>query len=265
MQGFALFGKKIGAKVVDVSAFSVHDFTKKTLLRHIEGGHFKEIVIGVFEHHHMTAGPFGGVYQLPGLIDGEGCRNFGCHMLTLLHGIYGNGGMQIPMRGNVNQIDVVAFTNQLPVLLARVAISLRASHALKGLPGALHTFWNHIDNGYDLSLIDIAEPANGTLTAHAKANNAHANSIDRLGPELQHMGLSGRTLRCGKYLCRLKKLVAILLMSAIAGTQAKENDQQGNKNGIKKLGVHCNLIFKFLVVCFFESDSPKPEQISSIW
>ena len=96
-------------QIMDVSSLCANDFTKHTLLCHVQGIHFKPVVAAVFQNHTMLASGFRQVDEFPALFQVHGRRYFNGYVLTMFHGIFGNREVMVPVSCNVHQVDVIAF------------------------------------------------------------------------------------------------------------------------------------------------------------
>ena len=113
----------------------MNNFSENALLSHIQSSQLKKIVATVFQHHTMFPSFFGGIHQLPTLINRKGSRNFHRDMFPLLHSIDRNRSMQLPMGTIINQIYIASFTNLLPTIGATIfhgrSSSLRSQNPLR--------------------------------------------------------------------------------------------------------------------------------------
>ena len=107
-------------QVVDIGALDVENLPEEPQLGHVERRQLKEVVDAVFEHHAVALRPFGRVDQLPALLERHRRGDLEGHVPALLHGVDRHRGVQLPRRGDVDQVDVVAAAELLPPLLAAV-------------------------------------------------------------------------------------------------------------------------------------------------
>lgn len=119
-----------------------------------------------------AARAFGGVDELPALIDRHGCRNLERDMLAAFHRIDGDRRVQFPRRTVVYQIDVVALAHLFPVLLAGVCGRLGQSgsgqYPLRPLDGPR----TYVAQRDDLNALQMREALDGHRTRMPSPTNA---------------------------------------------------------------------------------------------
>ena len=72
-------------EVVDIATLGVQNLTENVVLSHIQNREFEEIVDAVLEHHTVLASALRSVYELPQLLQSEGCWHLYNHVLATLH------------------------------------------------------------------------------------------------------------------------------------------------------------------------------------
>jgi len=65
-------------------------------------------------------------------------------MLSLFHGIYADGCMQIPVGAHVHQVHIGPLAYFLPVLRTGISLGFWESPLFQGLVGTLYIFMYHI-------------------------------------------------------------------------------------------------------------------------
>lgn len=88
----------------------MEDVTEQSLLGHVQGGQFKEVVHTVFKLHAMLAGLFGRIDERPDFIQCHGGGHFDGHVLAVLHGIDTHFGMVLPVGHNIYDVNIIAVT-----------------------------------------------------------------------------------------------------------------------------------------------------------
>ena len=178
------------AQVVDIGSLDVHHFAEQPSGGHVQRRHLEKVVTAVLEHHAVAARAFGGVDELPALIDRHGCRNLERDMLAAFHRIDGDRRVQFPWRTVVYQIDVVALAHLFPVLLAGVCGRLGQSgsgqYPLRPLDGPR----TYVAQRDDLNALQMREALDGHRTPHAEPDECHAHGRNRIAAQLQHVRLS---------------------------------------------------------------------------
>lgn len=86
-------------QVVDIASGAVLQFSKETVLRHVQDSHVIGIVIGLFQHRIILAVLLGRLYQFPALVYRESRRHFRAPMLTCAHSRDTHGRVILPGRG----------------------------------------------------------------------------------------------------------------------------------------------------------------------
>ena len=99
---------------MNICPFRVHNFTEKSLACHIQGHEFEKVIAAILKHHAVPPGLFRCFHKLPALIKRCCGRHFNGSVFALLHGINSHGGMPFPGCGDVDQVNVFAFTHLLP-------------------------------------------------------------------------------------------------------------------------------------------------------
>src|SRR6267378_2596803 len=110
-------GKVSIQQMMYICSFAMNDLSEETLPGHIQHQQFKKTITGIFHHHAVLTGPFGGLYQLPAMLECSRCRYLDAHMLSMIHGIEGHWRVETPGRSNKYQINVILFTYFLPRVL----------------------------------------------------------------------------------------------------------------------------------------------------
>src|SRR5690606_11222276 len=103
--------------IMYISAFAVHNIAEKTLSCQVQRQQLKKIVTTIFQDYTMFLCFFRGHHQPPAVL--HRCRrwNLQSHMLTMLHRIDSHLRMRRPMRGDIDQIDVLPLTHLFPDFL----------------------------------------------------------------------------------------------------------------------------------------------------
>jgi hypothetical protein len=134
---------------------------------------------------------FGGVYQLPALIDREAGRNLNGHMLAMLHGVNRNGGMQLPVGANVHQVDVGVLAKRLPARFARVFLGLGAVVPSEDGLAGIDALGDNIAECNHFHALDVHVARHGIATPHPQPHKSNTNGVDWLAGEQERIGLSG--------------------------------------------------------------------------
>ena len=209
---------------MDICALGVQDFAEEALLRHIEGIHFEEVIHAVFEHHAVTARALRGIDEVPDFVEGHCSRHLDSHMLAMLHGIEGHGGMGLPVGGDVDQVDIVAFYELAPYrVVTGIYVGPGSACGLEVSLYATHVGSVDVAQGHDLGAGYVCEAVHGTRSAHAQADKAHAHGVERFGGIGHHVFLAGRT---GRYFC-CDRPAQGSVVSRTTGDNTQQADEQG--------------------------------------
>ncbi len=103
-----------GAQIVDICAFTVHQFAQHALAAEHQRQHLILTVTAVFQHHVVPARLLACLNQLPALIHSHRSRDFRNRMLARLHRINRHRRMPEPRCGDVDQIDFRQFDHLFP-------------------------------------------------------------------------------------------------------------------------------------------------------
>ena len=177
-----------------VGTFHVRDVPKEALLRHIQGGDFKEVVDAVFQHHAVLAGTFGSVHHLPDIIQREGGRDFAGNVFALLHGIEHDGRVVHPVCGYVHQVDVRSFAHLFPGILASIISGgLRHSGPLQHALATVRAGLVQVAEGNDADPLLIGEAADGFRATCPQADKADSYGVNGRTGQSDDIALAGRT------------------------------------------------------------------------
>ena len=80
-------------QIMNISPFHVQDFTKHTLLCHIQRRQFEEIIHAILQHHAMQLFLLCHINQRPNFLHVHGGRHLDRHVLPMFHGIQRHRGM----------------------------------------------------------------------------------------------------------------------------------------------------------------------------
>ena len=181
----ALITRPVLFEAVDIAALRMNDFSEKTLLRHVEGREFEEVVHAVLDHHAVAACPFGGVDQLPALGDALRGGNFQGDVLAVFHGIDGHRDVLQPRGDDVHQVEVVALAELFPALLAAVFIGPGHARLFEYPLVLLDPLGVKVAQRPYFHVVDESQPGDGAGTPHAQSDDADPDHRDRLGGEAQ--------------------------------------------------------------------------------
>ena len=176
----------IGLQVMDVGAFAMDEFAEHALLGHVEGGQLEEVVAAVLEHHAVALGLFGHVDELPAFFNGGGSRHFEGHVFAMLHGVGGHHDMGLPVGADVDEVDVIALAELAPAVAARIGSGTWQFFCFKDL--GLNGFYAvglNVTEGHDGHAVNVGHAVDGIGTAHAEADEADTDILDRGDGELK--------------------------------------------------------------------------------
>ena len=191
----ALIGGPVLLQAVDVASLCVDDLPEEALLCHVERREFEKVVDAVLEHHAVAARPFGGVDQLPALGDALGGGNLEGDVLAVFHGVDGHRDVLKPRRDDVHQVEVVAFAELFPTLLAAVFVGPGCARLFENLLVLLDPFGVEVAQRPDLHVVDESQPGDGAGAPHAQPDDADPDHRNRRGGEAQHRLLAFRAFR----------------------------------------------------------------------
>ena len=139
----------------------------------------------------------GGIDQLPALRDISCCGNLDGDMFAVLHGMNRNRGVQACPRRDIDKINVIAFTDFLPVVPAVVIIDFVGI-----LFGGEHLFdpvkflLIKIAGDFDGHIVrEIGKTLQRISAAVAGADECDTDVSDRFGTQTKHILLFGLTRR----------------------------------------------------------------------
>ena len=92
---------------------------------HVEDQQFFVAVVAIFHDHAMPPRLLGCVHQRLAFFQSVHCRNFHAAMLSCVHGCQGHRRVPIPRRGDVDEVQIVAFAQIFEVMLSVVVSSGR--------------------------------------------------------------------------------------------------------------------------------------------
>lgn len=82
-------------------------FSEKPLFDHVHDSQFVIAVIAVFKHHAVTLSLLRSIDQFPAVGNSPGGGNLKHHMFAVLHGMDGDGDVQIGRRSDIHEINIV--------------------------------------------------------------------------------------------------------------------------------------------------------------
>ena len=179
-----------GVQIVNIGALDVENVAEQPLFGHVERREFEEVVDAVFEHHTMPLGLFGGVHQLPALVERRGGGNLHGDVLALFHGIDGHRNVLLPRSDDVNKVDIVALAKLFPALLAAIERRPGKPAAHEDRLRAVHALGIKVAEGFDLDAVEVREAFHGPGAAHTQPDEAHTNRLHRRGFEPQYRFLA---------------------------------------------------------------------------
>ena len=183
-------------QVVDISAFDVKNFTEQTLLCHIQRGQLEKVVHTVLQLYTVFTGLFCRIDQCPDFIKRHGSRHFDSYMFAVLHRIDTHFGMMFPVCYDINNVDIVPFTQLLPgILRVRIGSSFRQVGVGERLLCSFHQFGTQITKGIDLNTGNMRPAFNGADSAHTQTDESNANCFHFRDSQPYHILLSGRPFR----------------------------------------------------------------------
>ena len=101
-------------QIVDIGAFTMHQFTQHPKPAKIEPQHFHFTIAAVFKLHTVAMSTLGSFNQFPTFIQSHCGRHFDKSMFAALHSIYPDRSMQCPRRYIVYAINPLPFAHPLP-------------------------------------------------------------------------------------------------------------------------------------------------------
>ena len=117
-------------------------------------------------------------------------------MMTVLHGIYGNGSVKLPGDGEIDEVYVVEFAELLIAFFTgELMYGTRGAVLLKDRLGPVDAVLIKVAEGHKGCILKIRETVDGTGTAVSEAYKADPDVLDGLGPESEHGLLVRRTRR----------------------------------------------------------------------
>ena len=120
--GFVRIVETVVAHIMKITALDMNGLAEQPFLFHVQHRQRIIVEIAVFQNHAVLPRLLGGIDQLPALRDISCCGNLDGDMFAVLHGMNRNRGVQACPRRDIDKINVIAFTDFLPVVPAGVII-----------------------------------------------------------------------------------------------------------------------------------------------
>ena len=188
-----------GAQVVQVAALAVEDLAQEPLPHQVQAEHLRAVIDAVLHHQAEFPGLLRGLEQLPALLQRGAHRHLRDGVLAGPHRRQHHGGVPLPGRGRVHQVDVLLLAHPLEVARA-AAVALRARE-----PGGL----DQVLRPGHLGRVDIADggearPLDAEQVAdmhHSHAAHPHEAEADFLHRRRRQRD-RGLDERCGKHFPR---------------------------------------------------------------
>ena len=99
-------------EIVNVGSFAVRDGAQQTASVHLERGKGAEVVAAVFGHEAVPPRFLCRTHQQPALLNACGRRHLDGHVFAMPHGLHCYGAVAVPLRADVDQVDVGILTSQ---------------------------------------------------------------------------------------------------------------------------------------------------------
>ena len=112
----------------------------------------------------------------------------------MFHGIDGDRRVQLPVGADIDQIDILTFTNLFPqLLLPAVGSRLGKSGIGQNLLRTIDVGGNQIAQSNDFDSVDLRIALDCAAAARPQADKGHAHRVNRITPQLQYILLACRT------------------------------------------------------------------------
>ena len=89
-------------EVMKIGSLYMYYLSEELLLSHVKGGHLKEIIDTVLQHHAMLTSALRSIDELPDLFEIHSGRHLYGYMLAVLHCIESDGHMMNPVGSDIN-------------------------------------------------------------------------------------------------------------------------------------------------------------------
>ena len=179
-------------KIMDIGTFNMEDLPKKSVLSHIQGSEFEEIIDAILKLHAMFSCAFRGIYQLPYLINRHRSRHLYSRMLAVFHCIDTHRRMTFPVCDNIDQIHLIALAQPLPCIFSDKLQRSRFSCLLKSPLAPVNLILSYITQGSDLGSRNMGKTVNGAYTTHSQSYDTYTDRIHRFTGKTHHIFLTGR-------------------------------------------------------------------------
>ena len=160
---------------MDVGSLEVGERTEEPLALHGEHGLVEGVVAAVLEHEAVAAGLLSRVDKLPTLAGSGGGGYLDGHVLAVLHGIAGHGGVGEPVGAYVYQIDVVSFTQLAPSVGRVVQVGGISAIVSQQSLGGREMLGTDVTQGYNVYVLDDKVATQCSHTAIAQSDETYAN------------------------------------------------------------------------------------------
>ena len=200
-QALALVLEQQRAQVVDVGALGVRQLAEDACPHHVEHEHLAPAVAAVLEDRAVPARRFGGVDELPALLDRLHPGHLAAHVRAALHRGDRHGQVPVPGRRDVDQVEVASLAEVLEVVVAvGVAVRLLLAGLDNGGLRLRHLLGHDVADGLQLDarhVQDVTEQA-AAAAAAADQREAHAGALleRHAGHRRAALRRRGRQLLC---------------------------------------------------------------------
>ena len=193
------------AQVVIVGGTTMLDLTKQAGAHHVQHQQLVVAVAAVLQHDAVASRLLRRLHQLPAIVDGVCRRHLRRGMLAGLHRSQADGHVQLPRRGRVHDVDVVA---QDELFVGTFAITeqcglVHVAGRLHGRHGKLQLVRHGVAECRDLHVRHAQQLVEHGSSAQAGTDDRDAHDIVLRERDTEHRGVPARQfrgciVRCGR-------------------------------------------------------------------
>ena len=189
----------VAPEVVYVRALGMDEVAELAEPAEVQGEHLVLAVAAVLELHAVALEPFGGLDELPAVVDGERRGHLRRDVLSGAHRVERDGHVQLPRGRVVDEIDVGVVAKPLPGLLRTgIDLGLRPARRRDLLLDPPDARGVDVADGGNLAAGDGVE-AMYACKAPAEANDAHAQLLEGLVGVERHLAAFAKAeALCGR-------------------------------------------------------------------
>jgi len=182
----------VPAEVVEIAALGVEQIAKHVLPDEIENQQFGAVIAAVFHGAAVFVILFGVFDDLPAFFEGDSAGDFGGGVGAGLHGVGGDGYVEFPGGGGIDQVEFFGVAHAFEVIDA-IDVLGGWGHVgtFKLFLGPVEALGADVADGFHLDAFDSDQVAEMTAALVADADEADFYGFEGGGGEMIDRGRSG--------------------------------------------------------------------------